>query len=147
MNRRFSLYAGDPIARVLASTKDDQPDGNRSGRLNMVAYRYLDMVADALRAEPLASLSQAEWCAIAEANSPEIEPGGGPSGLWATLADSPGVGAKWGVDAHELAQRLSVASQRDLWAVAEVIDRVWSRPDLQIDAALTIAGVRPRLTP
>ncbi len=138
MGERLSVYAGEPLTRLLAFAGAS----NRSGRLNETADRYLAIVEDELRRM---RFSRAEWCAICEAMS-SITIDGVTDRLawgmaWANVADSPGISAKWEIDQEDLARRLRGMSVAAKAAVAEVVARFWERADLAAEAALSQAGV------
>jgi hypothetical protein len=142
MENRFSIYAGTPMVAALAAL--GQEGINRSGRLNTVCERYMAMVTDALAR---LDLSRGEWCAVMDANNGVQEWTGDPwhgTMLWANVADTPGLGEKWGVDQEVLVARLRALGKTDLIAVQEVCDRFWSHADLPTDDALAQAGVCPR---
>lgn len=135
---RIAIYAGAPVTAALAAV-----DGaGSSNRLNTVAERYMVMVADEL--ERL-ELTHAEWCAVMEANN-GVQVWTGDQAhagmVWMNVADSEGLGEKWGIDQGGLVRRLRALPRSTLIAIVEACDRFWSRPELPNDAALAAAGIR-----
>jgi hypothetical protein len=145
MAKKLSIYPGEPLARALAATGDDAEDGNRSGRVNTVAARYLMVVAAELRR---LDLSRAEWCAIVDAlNGSWLDETSIPF-IGAEIADAVGLGEKWGVDQQALSARLMGLSTAAQVTVVEVAERFWAHSALPTDAALAAAGVAlPARTP
>lgn len=135
---KISIYAGEPIQQVLDGHE------NRSGRLNTVAERYLDIVR-----RDCPALTQAEWCAVCDALA-SYWMGAGDSALsirmaWAEVVDADrldGLGEKWGVDAAALADRMQRMSAGAQVALAEVVERFWQHRQLPRDEALAKAGAR-----
>lgn len=135
MGDRFSIYAGEPVQRLLEMAGAD----NRSGRINAIAERYLMIVADELGG---ISLSKAEWCAVMDANNGTImDDGIGWQSCWANVMDTPELDEKWGVKHLELGHKLHALSLAGRAAVAEVCQRFWERCELAADEALKQAGV------
>lgn len=135
---KLSIYAGEPIQQAL-----DGHD-NRSGRLNTVAERYLDVVR-----RDCPALTEQEWCAVCDAlNGHWWEGGDGGVGVrmaWASVSDADrldGLGAKWGVDAQALAARMQCMSAGEQVALAEVVERFWQHCELPAAEALAKAGAR-----
>lgn len=132
---RFTIYAGPPLAAALEGHE------NRSGRINSIAERYNAIVE---RHAP--ELAEAEWCAVCDAlNGYWINDGMGVRGMWAEIHDSDrleGLGAKWGVDAIALAERVRDMPFADQVALAEVVERFWQHSDLPTSEALAKAGAR-----
>lgn len=133
---KLSIYAGAPIQRALEGYE------NRSGRLNTVAERYIDIIA-----RDCPALTEAEWCAVCDAlNGYWME--GGDMGIrmaWAEVADADrltGLGKKWGIDAQALAEHMQCMSAGGQAALAEVVERFWQRPELPTREALERAGAR-----
>jgi hypothetical protein len=131
---RISVYAGAAIAEALAVGGGD----NRSGRLNAVCRRYLDMVADEL---DRLDFSYAEWCAILESNKGIDILGNSPTMVWTNVHASSGLNGKWGIDQADLAGRLQRLPTSSLIALLEAIDRFWSRPEQPTNEALAGAGI------
>lgn len=121
MADRITIYVGEPLARLL----DDAE--NRSGRLNTVAERYLEIVR-----RDVPELSEAEWCVVCDALNGYWMEGAPELGLrfaWANIADADrldGLGRKWGVDAQALAVRIRDLPMGALVALAEVVERFWA---------------------
>lgn len=134
---KLSIYAGAPIQRALDGYE------NRSGRLNTVAERYLDIIA-----RDCPALTEAEWCAVCDGLNGYWMEGGANLGVrmaWAEVADADrltGLGAKWGVDALALAEHMQCMSAGAQAALAEVVERFWQRPELPAAEALAQAGAR-----
>lgn len=132
---KISIYAGEPIQRVL--------DGfdNRSGRLNTVAERYLDIIR-----RDCPALTEAEWCALCDAlNGYMASDGSAVRMAWAEIADAgliDGIGEKWEVDAQALAQRMRLMTAAEQTAIVEVTEAFWRHSDLPRRQALKLAGAR-----
>lgn len=134
MAEKFSIYAGEPMAIILAGHEE-----NRSARINQVCRDFLTSVADVVP-----EMAQAEWSAVVDATN-------GMFGadrdtyrfMWAEVADFDGLGEKWGIDQQALAARIRGLSIPELIAVAEVSRRFWalSSPDPAAQA-LRAAGAR-----
>lgn len=137
MAERASIYIGEPLARLLDGHE------NRSGRLNTVAERYLDIVA-----RDCPALTRAEWCAVCDALNGYWMEGGSNLGVrmaWAEVSDADrlnGLGRKWNVDAEALADRMRDMSSAEQVALAEVVEIFWRHTSLDTDAALAKAGAR-----
>lgn len=137
---KASIYLGEPLKAALVLTADDNPEtGVRSRRINNIAERYLDMIADAMP-----EFSRAEWCAIMDANN-----GLGVTGdlmsllmAWANVADSPELDGKWDIDHSALAEKIRALPRASRLAVGEAVERFWSRSELPTDEALTKASVK-----
>lgn len=139
--KRFSVYAGPPIQAALRATKDDEEDGNRSGRLNAVCQRYL-MIVD-YNLQRLA-FSRAEWCAIMDANNGTwFLDDFAAEGIAANIADTPELSAKWEIDGPALARRVQALDLPAKVAIVEAIERFWARSDQDTDAALISSGIHP----
>lgn len=132
---KISIYAGPPLSALLEGHE------NRSGRLNAVADRYRGIVE---RHTP--EMTTAEWCAVCDAlNRCWITDRMGVRAMWAEIHDSDrleGLGAKWGVDALALAERVRDMPIADQVALAEVVERFWQHSDLPKAEALAKAGAR-----
>ncbi len=134
---RFSVYAGEPISRAL-----DGHD-NRSGRLNGICERYLDVITDELRR---IALTRAEWCAVMDvANGAHIETGDatGWRYLWASISDEATLDAKWSINREALSVRIRNLPLAAQVAIHEAAIRFWTHTDLDTDAALAKAGIVP----
>jgi hypothetical protein len=133
MPKRISVYAGKPIEDVLLGYDD-----NRSGRLNQVAESYLEMVK-CLTPE----MTEPEWSAVVDAlNGYWMDEALALRYAWAEIADTKGLGKKWGVDQEALSGRIRSLTDAELIALREVIKRLWRHSDLTGPAALQAAGAR-----
>lgn len=134
MGEKLSIYAGEPMALALIGH-----DENRSGRVNQVCDRYLQIVAqDAPR-----HWTQAQWCAACDAlNGVWLRDESGIRYAWAEIADADGLAEKWGVDADALAQEMRGMTHGQRTAVVEIVQRFWNlSPDHPKPAdALKAAG-------
>jgi len=122
MAERFTIYAGEPIAGILAGYED-----NRSGRINQVAADFLLLIP-----ELAPEFSAAEWQAITDVlNGSFVDDETGLKLIWASVADSAedGIGEKWGVDVEALAQRIRALKLPQLIAIREVVARFWTSID------------------
>ncbi len=137
MKNKFALYAGSAIQAALKATCDDD-GGNRSGRPNAIAQRYLEIVRQSLARLPLTEL---EMAAIVEANWDAAADDFGPEHLTWNIYDARDKLGKRGVDGHKLALRVSGLDYSDRAALCELIERVRARPELGVDAALNAAGI------
>ncbi|QSQ62200.1 hypothetical protein [Xanthomonas translucens] len=122
MAERFTIYAGEPIASVLAGYED-----NRSGRLNQVAANYR-LLIEAL----VPVFSAAQWQALVDVLGGHAP--GDENGLrfaWAAVADSAadGIAEKWHVDVEALALQVRALSLPQLIALREVIARYRNSED------------------
>lgn len=127
MGKKISVYLSNGALAELDRTSTVHHDGsverNTSGRLSSIVERYGEIVR---RHAP--ALSLGEWCAICDANNgcfmddiPESV-----TMLWANVADSPGIGEKWAVDADDLVRRMRGLTYAESIAVAEVVQRFWA---------------------
>lgn len=129
---RLSIYAGEPLALVLGGH-----DENRSGRVNQVCARYLAIVADS---QP--RWSQAQWSAVCDAlNGCWLGDDLSLRYLWAEVADTQGLGDKWGIDQDALVRELREMPMAGKVAVVELVERFWAHCDRDTSAALAAAGV------
>ncbi|MGH2367596.1 MAG: hypothetical protein ACRDI2_05300 [Chloroflexota bacterium] len=141
---KLSIYAGPPLAQAVDGWE------NRSGRLNRIAERYLDIVQ---RECPV--LTEAEWCAVCDALNGYWMEGGDNLGvrlMWAEIDDADrlnGLGVKWSIDAQALATRVQEMRVAEQVAVAEVVERFWRQTQYDQDAGtcLKIAGAKLPLSP
>lgn len=136
--QRLSVYAGEPVRRVLAGH-----GGNRSARLNTVADRYLQIVA---RDGP--QWTRAEWSAVCDAlNGCWLADEAGIRLIWAEVADADrlnGLGGKWDVDASALARQIRAMPHGQRVALAEIVERFWTYCGRETEDALRLAGARIR---
>lgn len=142
MAQKFSIYAGPPIAAALAATKDNEADGNRSGRLNTVAERYLGIVQDELRR---IELTAAEWCCIMDVlNGTWLLGDHMVASIGAEIADAPEMDEKWEVNTATLARKVSGLTWAAKAAIIEAAERFWARSGMETGAALTASGITPK---
>ena len=135
MAEKLSIYAGPPMAAVLAG-HDDQ----RSARINQVCADYTALIQAAMP-----ELPRDEWCAIMDAtNGLYMQPGDGQAYrfMWAEIADAEGLGEKWGIDQRALAAKVRAFAMPQIVAVAEASRAFWNRSDLPTDSALAMSGAR-----
>lgn len=133
MGEKLSIYAGEPMARVLVGH-----DENRSGRINTVCDRYLSIVA-----EHGPTLRLAEWCAACDAlNGAWMSDEASIRFMWAEIADCEGLGDKWGIDQPALTERIRELPLAAKVAMMEVVERFWGRTDLSTADALALAGAK-----
>lgn len=146
MARKISIYAGAPIEAALADLAGGYGE-NRSGRLNTMAQRYRDMVADELAR---LDLTRAEWCALLDANNAMglHDDAAGPTPpviIWANIADSRSLDKKWDIDQDALVRKVRVLPRSTLVAIVEACARYWSRDRMDPDAALAESGINPKV--
>lgn len=116
MAEKFTIYAGEPLAGVLQGHEHQ-----RSARVNQVCADYLALVADLCPA-----LTQGQWLAVADAlNSTMVDDDRTLRLAWASVADTEGLGEKWGIDAAALVERLRALTHPELIALREVLGRWW----------------------
>jgi hypothetical protein len=119
---RITIYAGDPIRRVL------QVDGeNRSGRLNAVCERFDAIISDELTRM---TLSRDEWCAICDVLNGTWLLDHNWQSCWAEMLDSPEMDEKWGIDHQALGWRLHKMGLAGRAAIVDVVERFWASPNL-----------------
>lgn len=119
MAERLTIYAGEPLASVLAGWED-----NRSGRVNAIADAYREFVDHLV---PVLDIK--EWCALADvANGFATYEITQLRVFWASVADSgpDGLAEKWGVDLDALAAKVRALPMPQLLAMREVLDRFWN---------------------
>ena len=123
MAQKSSVYLADESLAVLRATARDGEDFSLSGRINSIVQRYGEVVA---RECPEFSLG--EWCAICDANNGTIldDMPSTTAFMWANVADSEGIGEKWGIDAEKLVAKMRKLGYAQTVAVAEVVQRFWS---------------------
>lgn len=140
MAERFTIYAGEPVAGILAGYED-----NRSGRINQVAADYRILIREATP-----EFDASEWQAIADVlNGSFVADEAGLKLIWASIADSAedGIGEKWGVDVEALAQRVRALKLPQLIAMREVVARFWDSDDGSTDSVDLLRQCGARITP
>lgn len=135
MEKRISIYVGEPLAALLAGHE------NRSGRINNVAERYAAILQAELKR---IDFTRGEWCAIFDAeNGCGIGEASGDQMTWqfawANMEDSPEMDEKWDIDHADLARRMRALSPAAKAAVYEAAIRFWQNTSLPTDEALGIA--------
>lgn len=136
MADRKTIYIPDAAAAYLADAEA------LSSRIAGIVLRYKEMVG-----RSLPKLSKAQWCAIADANNGtddlllgEYAESVG-SLLWANVADSIGLAAKWDVDQDELVRTMRAWSYVEQVAAFEALRTFWRNCELETDEALRLAGM------
>ncbi|MCD9005208.1 hypothetical protein LDO31_02965 [Luteimonas sp. XNQY3] len=122
MAERFTIYAGEPIATVLAGYED-----NRSGRLNQVAADYTQMIVSLVP-----QFTAQQWQALADVlGDGALRDERGLRFAWASVADSKadGIGEKWGIDVNALAAVVRQLKLPQLIALREVLARYRNSED------------------
>jgi len=134
MAEKFAIYAGEPLARVLAGHEHE-----RSARVNQIAADWLAMTNGQAPA-----LTVACWQALLDAlNSTALTDQATLRLCWAAVADADGLGDKWGIDQAALAERLRGLSLPQLIALREVLDGAWNlMGGHELLDALRLAGAR-----
>jgi hypothetical protein len=135
MAERMSIYAGPPLLAALAGFE------NRSGRLNDVAERYLAIIAEELKT-PRFRLG--EWCAIMDVlNGSQIDVGGRPDSqwCWVSMAESPEMDTKWGIDHEALAARMRSLPLAARAAIHEAAGRFYREPERETEVVLKAIGI------
>lgn len=93
---------------------------------NEVARRDLTRYYEALeRALATVELSEAEASALCDANNGTIWDSWSVSLLWANVADTPGLGEKWGCDTNALIAKIRDWNHFQAQAVVDAIERFW----------------------
>lgn len=130
---RYAIYAGDPLQNVLSGHLT-----HRSGRVNEVCARYLQIVADQSPEWPLA-----KWSAVLHTlKGYWLHDSACARLAWARIADCTGLGEKWGVDQEALAKEVREMSSTQRIALLEIVERYWQRSDIGSVAALKMAGAK-----
>lgn len=109
----------------LLAALDDRDYKHESHR-NEVARRDLLRYYDSLaRSLATVDLSEAEASALCDANNGTIWEPWSVSLLWANIADTPGLGEKWGVDTEVLISKIRGWDYHQALAVVDAIERFW----------------------
>jgi hypothetical protein len=135
--KRVTIYVGEPLQRALDATIRGD-DGSRSGRINTVAERYMEIVA---RSTP--AMTESDWSAVVDANTSTVLDTNGVRCLHFNVEDGPELGPKWGVDVAALAAKIEAMPFVEKACIAEVIERFWScASNVPRVEALVAAGAR-----
>lgn len=129
---------GDLLPRLEARADD------RAG-LGLIARRdlerYYSLVDDAL-AHLRTVLSRDESCAVMDAcNGLYQDDAITPRYLWAEVADTEGLGAKWGVSEEMLVHKIRGLTPTEAMALADAIGRFWREPERDADEMLREVGL------
>jgi len=130
-----TVYLADAALDYLADAE------SLSGRLSGIVLRYRWLMEASMP-----RLSRAQWCAIADANngSGVLDGVDDPlvaTMLWANVADTPGLGEKWEIDADALVQTMRAWTPAEALAVWEAVRRFWLADYPDTDRALAEAGL------
>lgn len=112
-----------------------------SGRVASIVMRY-----ERITRESIPELGRYEWLAICDANNGSLDVMQGENHenvglfLWANVADSPELGAKWEIDQDALVKKMQKWSYAQQCAAAEVVRTFWKHTDLGDEDALRKAG-------
>lgn len=116
-SRTRSLHVGKNLLDALG----ERAENNFSGAINASVVRYAEIIRQSM---PI--FSEAEWNAICNANSrPRKDDDYSLNVIWANVACSLGLDAKWGIDTDALVERLRALTYCQACAVADVIERFW----------------------
>jgi hypothetical protein len=130
-----------PALEKLLVGCDDQ---EKNFRINGIAARYLDLIAHELRQLPF---TKDEWMAFLDANNGAqiefIHPIA-VSNAWANVADTPNLGAKWGIDAQHLAEHIERLPLSARTAMYEAACIFWHNANDPTDVAMTKAMIQAR---
>lgn len=125
---KLSIYLPDEVLALLG-----KPD-SVSGRIAEIIERYVEIART-----NIPDFTRDEWCAIFDhlngfggAGAPNL------TLLWAGIADTQGLGRKWGFDQEALAKKLRGRPYAQLVAIAELHAAFWALPGA--DAELTAPG-------
>jgi hypothetical protein len=136
---RIAIYTGDGLAPALVGFEH-----GRSARVNQIAASYLMIVAD-----ECPELTLGEWSAVVDVlNGADHAAERNLRFVWASIADADkldGLGAKWGIDAQALAQRVRDMRLAQLIALTEIGQRYWNLSGgVEHEIALKQAGAKVR---
>lgn len=122
LKHKSSVWLTPELISIIQATFPEGR-GNMSGRINTILSRYAEMVA---RSAP--ELTEAEWCAICEANNGTVTDDipASVTMLWANVHDCRGLGEKWDVDAKKLVAKMRAWTYAESVACAEIVERFWS---------------------
>lgn len=143
MAKRLSIYAGDPIDRLLEERASDAHPATTV--VNAVADRYLQVIR---RCRP--TLSRQEWLLVCDSLNSTITWDNAEllAATWAGIEDSiklDGLADKWGVDGPGLVARLQALSYPETVAMVDTVERFWhlvSAGAATGEAALEALGIR-----
>ena len=131
--QRYNIYAGEPFELAV-----NGHDENRSGRVNIICDRYLQIVADE---SPDWSIEK--WSAVCDGlNGYWMADQISVRSAWAEIADFEGLGKKWGIDQEALAAEIRAMSTAQKVALIEIVERFWKNSELPTDEALKQAGAK-----
>jgi hypothetical protein len=117
MAEKFAIYAGEPMASVLAGY-----DTERSARINQVCAEWRDLI----QAAAPDTLTEAQWCAIVDAcNGTMIDDEHTWRMMWAELACAPETCEKWGIDQAATVETLRAMTWPQLLAIRETVRGYW----------------------
>lgn len=116
MTEKFSVYAGEPLASVLAGYETE-----RSARVNQVCADWRELISAAVP-----KMSVAQWLAVIDClNGTMIDDDATMRHAWAEVSDSTEICEKWEVDQAGLVATLRAMKWPELMAVRETIRRYW----------------------
>jgi hypothetical protein len=132
-----TVYLADAALDYLADAE------SLSGRLSGIVLRYARLMRTSLP-----QLNRNQWCAICDANNGcGIDDLVGedtiPVMLWANVADAPGLGEKWGIDADALVATMRQWTRAEACAAWEAVRKFWQHAEADTDTALAAAGMIP----
>lgn len=136
MGPRITMYMPDDALAALARRGASSTDGLRSmsGGIATAIVRY-----HAIMARERPRFASQEWCAICDAlNGVWLrDDAAGASSIWAEVADTRGLGQKWGVDQDWLATRLRTMSYARRCSVVDVVEQFWAATEKQRETGQT----------
>jgi hypothetical protein len=118
MAEKKSVYLADETMKIVGLV----PNDSLSGRINTIVSLYDEIIR---RESPEFTLG--EWCAVCDANNGVLfDDSSSRTLMWANVADSPGIGEKWEIDATKLVGKMRALSFVQSIAMAEICQRFWS---------------------
>lgn len=115
--KQTTYYTDETLATLNAGLTEGE---SFSGRIEAIVARY-----DRIVKECSPELTLGEWCAICDANNGTIlhDLPQTVTFMWANVADSEGLGEKWGIDQTKLVAKMRKWSYPLAVACAEIVQR------------------------
>lgn len=149
MSDRRTIYVPQDLAADFDAALDLGEGDTFGSRVVCAIIRY-----DRLWRAAVPDLSAAQWKAVADANNGVDDLLVGMSGhpadglgtmLWANVADTPGLGEKWGIDQGQLVSIMRSWSPAQQIAAFEAVRCFWRHHAEETDVAMRRAGmIAPR---
>lgn len=116
----FRTGGGYLEAQLVARDYEHESHRNEVARRDLTRY-YQGLEA----ALATVDLTEAEASALCDANNGTIFEHWSVSLLWANVADTPELGAKWGIDTDALIRKIRSWDHFQTLAVVDAIERFW----------------------